>query len=233
MLTESLPSRSTRGTANEAPPALADRALSNWRLTDERGRPVALSLAGGVLHFGHAYQLQVGPFEAGGPLPEVRLTSQLPWLVQVDGSPVATKHGREYAFLHLQVRRQLGLWKLWEWPLEWYAGDLHFECSVTGPEGTDCRAAVCPIVARTRWHAGVLFLLVLGLVVGVGEKVLGSVFQGEGWPEQWGWEVVGYVALWGIALGYLTRLAVPWVWQPFQRSRELLGRFPRGYSPGN
>jgi hypothetical protein len=229
MRTEPLPTRAARGPDHDGPAALADHAL-DWQLVDDRDHPVGLSLAGCVLHFGHAYHLRVGPLEPGGPLPPVRLHSRFDWLERIDGPEEVAKHGREYACVHFRVRRQIAWLNLWKWPFELYHGELEFEGSVPGQGDTEPRTGVCPIIARTRWHSGVPLLVLLGLVVGVVlalvQELFGHLFRGEDLPERWASAMLGQPALWLGPLGCLALGAVHWIWQLYSRSRELTRRSP-------
>src|SRR5437016_1639532 len=117
--------------------ALEDQTPPAWRLVSSKGKPVMLSSAGFVLHYGQIYQLRVASVSEKEPAPEVHLVSTPPFIERQDGPRTLARHGREFACLSFQVHREIGWLRYYKAPTEILAGDLEIEC--TSGEGDERR----------------------------------------------------------------------------------------------
>ncbi len=152
--------------------ALAQRVPPTWRITDDRGRPIPLSLAGQVLHFGRVYKVCVEPFSEGGPVPSVRLVSRPSWVMPVDVAGSAEKHGQQYGFIAFRVRRQTSWLWFYYWLREIHSDTIEIEATTTSDENTDRRVVFCPVVARSRWLLSLIMLAIFGAIVFAGLELI-------------------------------------------------------------
>ncbi len=158
MQTEELVRREPPRDVRSVSSALLDLAPPDWQLTSSKGKPVALSSAGYVLHFGQAYQVRVAVPD-GAELPEVRLVGAPSFIARPEGSETIHKHGRRLGGLTFRVHRDL--WRFIKGPAGIRCGDLDIEC--TFGEGMDRRRVEfrCPVIVRIRWGLGIILLLFL------------------------------------------------------------------------
>jgi len=144
-------------------PALQARMPAAWDIADSKGRPARLSSAGYVLFFNRAYQLRIaGP--AGLP-PQVRLVSLPSFLKRQEGTATATKHGLTYQCQSFVPRRESSWLRPFSAPYEILCGDLEIEYGA-GDAPFPPSVFHCPVVARTPWSIGIIFLLVVGALAG-------------------------------------------------------------------
>jgi hypothetical protein len=232
MRTEELIQPKQRPDAAGVSPALVERVPPDWRLTDEHGRPVSLSLAGYVLHFGRTYKLMVAPFAEGGPVPEVRLSCRPTWVVAVDGPPTEQKHGRQFAGVSFKVRRQTSWLKFYYWLWEIYTDPIEFEASTPSLDKPDRRVVSPPVVARSRWLVSLIALAIVGAIffaliqvaakqcVDLVSAELTAAAPPDGWRISWGLIVSGAIISPVLAFGYV-------VYSLGARRRELMKEFRR------
>src|SRR5581483_11647396 len=212
--------------------ALQEVSPPPWQLTDARGRPVHLSSAGYVLHFGRTYHLRVALPE-GATAPDLRVVSRPAFLHPAREPHVLAKHGKEYYLLPFTARRELNWHKFFQWPYEVRVGDLEVECGGGDPAAPRRAVLACPVVARTPWTAGIIMLLAAGALLGwlVGQLELlarGGWDHGR-WPPEglWEWwrELQGNPRfwLWPLALAVANPLLALGsnAYHLWQRSRQL------------
>ncbi len=232
MRTEQLVHRDKPRDRDSVSPALQEVNPPSWHLTDSRGRPVHLSSAGYVLHFGRAYQLRVALPEDGTPL-ELHVVSRPAFVQTAQEQQVAAKHGRQYRCLPFTVRRTSNWHKFFHWPYEVLVGELDVECLGGDRAASSPVLLTCPVVARTPWTIGIVMLLVAGALVGwlAGQfEILarGGWAQGQ-WPPEGFWEWWRELQsnprfwLWPLALAVANPLLALGsnVYHLWQRSREL------------
>jgi hypothetical protein len=237
MQTEQLQLRERPRDGDSVSPALQDSGPPPWRLTDLKGRPVALSSAGCVLYFGRTYQLRVASFLEPGLPPEFCLVSRPSFVVPQQGSQTVTKHGEEYRCLSFQVRRESGWLQFFKWPYEVRCGDLAIEYSSAENANPRQFEFTCPVVVRTPWTVGIILLLAVGALLGwlishTETVVRDLIAQGtwppnlaDGWwpgipssPRFWLWPLT--LAIANPILALLSNVSHLW-----QRSRQLEERF--------
>lgn len=186
MRTEALVKSERPTDPHEVSPALQERIPAVWRLTDSWGKPVPLSLAGHVLHFGRSYQLRFGAPSEGEPLPTVRLATWPAFVEPLEQPQTISKHGHEYRCLPFRVRRQSSWLTIFKWPYEVLNGDLKVECICGEPTDPHPPLLTCPVVARTPWGLGLILLLVMGALLGwlIGQiQIIGrDLLIKENWP---------------------------------------------------
>jgi hypothetical protein len=217
--------------AHRVSTALEDQAPPSWELFATKGKPVTLSSAGFVLHFGQTYQLRVAAFAEGESVAEIHLISSPPFISRTEGSHTVARHGRDFVCLTFQVHREIGWLRLYKAPAEIRFGDLRIECR--GKAG-DARVQFdCPVVARTRWSIGIIILLsfwaVLTWLLGQVEHLASEWFiRGElSWqsnPRFWLWPLL-------LAGVYPLAVMVSHVGRLRQRSQELEARYLGRYRP--
>jgi hypothetical protein len=218
-----------------ASPALQDPVPPEWQLTDAKGRPAPLSSAGYVLHFGHIYELRVAPFADTEAPSALHLLSAPAFLKRQAGPATLTRHGQTCHCLTFRVQREYGwLRQLFKGPYEIAWGEIEVECSVSDSWGGSRVAFACPVVARTAWSIGLIFLLVVGYLGGwlVGQlgNVLKDCWTRGAWPwnnwQHW-WQDNPQFWLWPLLIAALNPVAclLTHLYRLWQRSGELERRY--------
>jgi hypothetical protein len=210
--------------------ALSERTAPGWRVVDARDRPVALSLAGHVLHFGGTYQLWVDPLPDGATAAEVLVTNRPVWLVEGNGPHVLTQPGQQGICVRFHVQRQVSWLWCWQWLREIHCQDVELHVAAATPLGPQRHTLSCPLVARSRWWVGLILLAIFGAALfGLGEVVIRQLAQWmsalvtagtapDGLQFSWFWPTLGAVI--SPAWAYVLTLV-----HLKTRSRELRRRF--------
>jgi hypothetical protein len=233
--TEELVRREQPHDVHGVSPALLELAAPAWQLVNDKGKPVPLSSAGYVLHFGKTYRIRLTALSEEGAPPNVRLISVPPFVQRFVGEAEAAKHGQSTGSVSFRVQSE---WlRLMKVLAGIRYGDLEIEC--TSGEPPQRIEFVCPVVARVRWGLGIVLSLalwaLLGLLYGRLES-LGKQLLAQG-PAQvsnvdnW-WAVLPpdlRIWLWLLGLAALYPLAtLGWhIYSLRRRSAELEARYQR------
>lgn len=216
--------------------ALQDLTPNDCTIVDRRGRPVPLSGAGYVLHFGRAYRLHiVSPF-ADEELQEVCIVSA-PTFMAI-GPPLrdVDDEGRSVHVLPLKVTFDwLSVWSLLRrFGIGVDADELEIAQRFKPGVFREVPPFLCPIVARPHWSAllvlvffGVLFILVqktLDHAIDLDKRdQLDSLLHSlERW-DSWAWMLGVAFVLWCVV--NLLNLCFL-----YQRTRELRRHYRNTYS---
>jgi hypothetical protein len=217
--------------------ALQDLVPLSWQVTTERGKPVPLSSAGYVLHFGRTYLFRAAAAVERGPLPDLRLACRPPFVTRRGDARTVSRHGRAVLrALPFAVTRPSGWFGVLKAPYEVFYDDLEVTCTFSDqPKGVEL---TCPVVVRMRWGLGFVVLVLLGLLFGTllafvprawHEYMAGSGLAADPvqlWvsvrdhPLFWLWPLA--TAVLNTALGLTLNVGRLW-----RRSRELQARYDR------
>ncbi|MBM4073336.1 MAG: hypothetical protein FJ271_31100 [Planctomycetes bacterium] len=216
--------------------ALQDLTPDDCTIVDRRGKPVPLSGAGYVLHFGRAYHLRiVSPF-ADDDLQEVCLVSAPTFLTTAPAFTDVDENGRNVHVLPMRVTSDwLSIWSLlrrFGLGIDW--DELEISQRFKPGKLRDAKPFLCPVVARPHWSV-LLVLALFGVLALFVQKTLDHVIDPEKgdrldallqslqrW-DSWALMFGGVFALWCL----VNSLNLCFL---YQRTRELRRNYRETYS---